>query len=388
VGQRIKILSDSPFAAAAVAGFGGLTFVVARLLVAAHGNVSAFIVVGSEHASPGMLPPGIDIVRGSGYDGQFYYRMALDPGDLARSAFGIRVDTVSRFERIGYPAVAWLIAGGRRSLVPDTLVVTNVLALGALGYGGALLARDSGRHAMLGVTLAGFWGYLWSAGRDLTEITAAAFLILGLYAYRRQRWLLSGVLMLGAALSKEPAAYVVVIIAATRLVGWIAGRRRRPLGAPDVAWGLPLLGFVGWQAVVFAYTDSLPILSSGNANLGPPFAGLVDGLRHYIGALPSTASFIWIGELAVLVVLAVAAGASVRRSSVPIHERLAWVAVVLLAVCAASGIWVGDVGFRSLDSVYLFSWIVLFGTRRRLWPLSGLVGWTWVLVAIELAAFV
>jgi hypothetical protein len=59
-----------------------------------------------------------------------------------------------------------------------------------------------------------------------------------------------------------------------------------------------------------------------------------------------------------------------------------------LAISAANGIWVGDVGFRSLDSVYLFSWLVLLGTPRRLGPLSGLVGVTWVLVAFELVAAV
>jgi hypothetical protein len=42
-----------------------------------------------------------------------------------------------------------------------------------LGLGGALLARDSGRHVLWGLVLPGYWGYLWSLGRDLTEISAA-----------------------------------------------------------------------------------------------------------------------------------------------------------------------------------------------------------------------
>jgi hypothetical protein len=388
VGQRIRTLSDSPMMVALVTGVGGLVFVVARLTVAAHGDVSVFIVVGSTHASPRLVPQGIAIVKGTGYDGQFYYRMALDPADLSRTAFGIRLDSVSRLERIGYPAIAWVLAAGRPSLVPDSLVITNVLALGALGYGGGLLARDSGRHAMWGATLAGFWGYLWSAGRDLTEITAAAFLILGLLAYRRHRWVLAGLLLLAAVLTKETAAYVVVVIAATRLVGWAVRRDRQPLTTTDVAWVLPLLGFAAWQAVVFAATGSTPLLSSGQANLSLPFVGMIDGLRHCIAGLPSTASLIWIGELTLLIALAVAAGVSIRRSSAPVHERLAWVAVVFLAICTAPGIWLGDVGFRSLDDVYLFSWIVLLGTPKRLWPFSGLVGCAWIVVAIELALFV
>ncbi len=380
-------MSDSPPVVGLLAGVVGLVFVIARLLIAAHGNISVFIVIGSEHLSSGTVPSGIAITKGNGYDGQFYYRMALDPGDLARVAFGIRIDTISRFERIGYPAIAWLFAAGRRSLVPDTLVVVNVLALGMLGYGGGLLARESGRRAIWGLTLAGYWGYLWSAGRDLTEITAAALLVLGLFTYRRCKWVLAGALLLGAVLTKETAAYVVVIIALTRLFGWAVGRRRKLLDAADLAWSLPLAGFVGWQAVVFAATGSVPIRSSGHANLGPPLVGVFDGLRHYIGIFPSTASLIWIGELVVLTAIAAAAGLSIRRSTAPVHERWIWLAVVLLAICAAPGIWLGDVGFRSLDDVYVFSWIVLFGTRRRLWPLSGLVACSWLIVAIELVAF-
>ena len=361
---------------------------VGRLVLVAHGNASVFIVAGSAHVDPLTLRRGIVVVDGYGYDGQFYYRMALDPGDFARSAFGIRLDSFSRLERIGYPTVAWLLAAGNPSLVPDTLIVTNVVSLGTVGLGGALLAQDSGRHTMWGLALAGYWGYLWSASRDLTEITAAGFLLLGLWAYRKSRWVLAGVLLLGAVLTKETAAYVVVIIAATRLVGRAAGRDRRPLGTTDVSWLMPLMGFAAWQAVVFATTGSVAIRDSGNANIGPPFTGWLDGIRFYLPSLPSVPSLLWCGELLVLTALAVGAALSIRSTTVPIHERLAWAAVVILAVCAASGIWRGDVGFRSLDDVYLFSWIVLLGTPRRLWPYVGMVSAAWLVVTVELLKFV
>jgi hypothetical protein len=383
-----KQMTDSPAVVAAVASLSGLVFVLGRLVLVAHGNASIFIVAGSAHVDPRVLQRGIFVVDGNGYDGQFYYRMALDPADLARSAFGIRLDSYSRLERIGYPVISWLFAAGHPSLVPDTLIVTNVVSLGAVGLGGALLAQDSGRHALWGLALAGYWGYLWSASRDLTEITAAAFLLLGLWAYRKHRWVLAGVLLLGAVLTKETTAYVVVIIAASRLVGRAIGRDRRTWGTTDVSWLLPLLGFAAWQLVIFAATRSVAIRDSGNANVGPPLTGLVDGIRFYLPALPSVASFLWFGELLVLTLFAVGAAVSIRSTTVPIHERLAWAAVVILAVCAASGIWRGDVGFRSLDDVYLFSWIVLLGTRRRLWPYVGLAGATWLVVAVELLKFV
>ena len=110
--KRWAQLSDSPATVALAAGFAASVFVVGRLLVAAHGDPSVFIVVGSQHVVGSSLPRGVAVMRGSGYDGTFYYRMALDPADLARTAFGIRLDSFSRLERIGYPAIAWLLAGG------------------------------------------------------------------------------------------------------------------------------------------------------------------------------------------------------------------------------------------------------------------------------------
>jgi hypothetical protein len=343
--------------------------------------------VGRRNISRSSLPRGIAVVARGGYDGQFYYGMALDPANFARTAFGIRLDTFSRLERIGYPTIAWLLAGGRRSLVPATPIITNAIALGTLGLGGGLLARDSGRHAMWGLVLAGYWGYLWSTGRDLTEITAVAFLVLGLYFYRKDRPRLGGALMLSAVLSKETAVYVVLVIALTRLVRLMMRSDPRPLGSIDVAWGLPLFPFSSWQFAVFAGTGTLPLTASGQANLGQPFVGLVDGLRHFLSDPLHVSSLLRLGEFAALAILVIAAATSIRSSSAPLHERLAWVAVVLLTICVAPSIWLGEVGFRSLDDVYLFSWIILLGTSRRLWTLAAIAGITWLIVAVQLIRF-
>jgi uncharacterized membrane protein len=115
---------------------------------------------------------------------------------------------------------------------------------------------------------------------------------------------------------------------------------------------------------------------------------MVDGLRQYLPHPLHVASLLWLGEFVVLAMVVIATGLWIRTSSAPLHERLAWVAVVVLTVCIASAIWIGKVGFRSLDDVYLFSWIVLLGTSRRLWPLGAIVGVTWIVVAVQLIRFV
>jgi hypothetical protein len=73
--------------------------VTARLQVAADGDVARFILVSIRWADVDRLPPGIP-VNPRGYDGQFYYRFAIDPADPSTAAHGIRLDTPLRRQRI------------------------------------------------------------------------------------------------------------------------------------------------------------------------------------------------------------------------------------------------------------------------------------------------
>ncbi len=203
-----------------------VVFFVFRLEVFAHGDITRFIDAGSSFVNSAKAPRGLAIVPGSGYDGEFYYRLALDPANLHRTAYGITFDTAFRLQRITYSAIAWLFAGGRQGLIPVSLVVVNILGLGALGWLGGLVAKDSNRPAVYGLLIAGYFGFLFTLGRDLTEICAATFLLAGLVALRRDRPVLAGFLLAAAALSRETALAFAVSVGIVSLVE-IARRRRR-----------------------------------------------------------------------------------------------------------------------------------------------------------------
>ncbi|MHB1582308.1 MAG: hypothetical protein ACYC0E_00965 [Acidimicrobiales bacterium] len=385
--EGLRRLSGRPVAVGVATALAGALFAVLRWAVAAGGNLSRFVVAGSTYVNPRRAPVGLFVGTGNGYDGQFYYRLALDPADMSRRAFGMELDSFARLGRIGYPALSWLLAvGGRPSLVPLALVVANVAGLGALGWAAARVALDSGRHALVGVVVPAYWGYLWSLGRDLTEILAAAALLTGLVALRHRRWIAAAVALSAAVLCKETAAYAVGLVGATQVV--VALRRRRRPEWSELAWLVPLVVFGAWELVVRAEVGRLPLRASGGANLGVPLGGLIDGLRHYAGTLPSASSFLWWGELAVLAVVALGAARTLRHSSAPVHERVIWAGSVVLALCVAHGIWLGDVGFRSLDLVYLSSWLVLLGSSYRLRWLLATSAVAWSVVCVELVLFI
>jgi hypothetical protein len=374
-------------------------FVVLRWLDAAHRKLGEFIVAGSHFASRAHVPRSLPIGEGQGYDGQFYYRLALDPFDVSRTAFGISMDSFSRFERMGYPFLAWVVARGQHGSVPLALVVVNVAACGVVALAGGLLAKSAGRHALWGLVFAGYWGYLWTLGRDLTELTAAAFVLLGVAAFVRHAPVWSGLALLGAVVSKETSVLLVGTLAVAAL--WVRVTQRESESVlsdttssssgvvgrmmprrSDLAFLIPLAGFGAWQLVLWQATGVLPIFKSGGENLGVPFAGLFHGFSHYISLFPSEASALWFGEFGVLMLLAAGAAMSFRRA--PIEYRFLWVVSALLALSAATGVWLGDVGFRSLDDFYLMSWVVLLYRRGPIRPWMVICLGTWLVVFVEL----
>ncbi len=393
----------------AIVGLAAVIVVAGRIVVAGGGNVASFILVGRHFATPGRLPRGVPVFPGFGYDGQFYYRLALDPLNLRPRAYGIHVDSVARFGRISYPALAWLVSGGRTWLVPWSLVSVNVAGLVMLGVLGAVLAGDVGRHAAWGLLLPAYFGFLWSLSRDLTEIVAGGFMVLGLLAVRRGRSVLAGVALSVGLLARETVVLVVVLLAAEPAISAFRHRICRarsstkastgtgastalPLpgrgGTRSIAWILPMGVFVAWQLVVRSKAGSLAVASSGHHNLAVPFAGITDGLRHYLSRLPSSGSLLWTAELLVLVVVVVTAAVSLRTTTAPYYERVVWMGYAIMPLVLARGIWLGDVGFRSLDDLYVMSWVILLSSRVRLGLATLGIGVSWLAVAVELVRFI
>jgi hypothetical protein len=270
-------------------------------------------------------------------------------------------------------------------VIPDALVGVNVAALGAMGWFSALVARESGRRALWGLLIVGYFGFLFSLGRDLTEICEACFLVGALLAWRRRRPVIAGALLAAAVLSLETALVVVGAVSLVALVQIVTGRRRT--GWPDLAWVIPAAAYVAWQLVGWAITGELPLRADAGDNLTYPFIAAVDATGHYVRLLPSSHSLIWLGELVVLVLVACLATASIRGARVPAHEKVAFVFSLVLAVCLTKSIWYGHADFRGFDDVYVLSCLLLLGSDRRLRIVAALVAVAWAVTFVHRILF-
>ena len=364
--------TDRPAVAALIATLAALAFALARWQIWADGSISRFILVGRHWATPAQLPHGMPVTPTYGYDGQFFYRLALNPLNFRPTAYGITMDQSYRYMRIGYPALTWLVSLGQHFLVPVMLVAVNIAAVGALGYLGALFATDGGRHALAGLLFPGYFGLLTSLSRDTAEPLAAACLLAGLLAIRARRPALAAALLAYGALTRETVMVAVAAIAIMRVADIVRGQARP--GRDDLAWTVPAVAFAAWQVVVKAATGSVPLLSDGGRNAGEPFIAPLKALEHNLRHV-NTHQFeqydLWFLQLAILAFFVIAALLSLGSTKAPARERLAFV-LYLVEICVVTpSTWNSiDSDLRSFIEVYLLAVIILLGTPRR-----SLGGW-------------
>ncbi len=353
---------DHPAVAGLIAFFAWLAFVLARWQDWAAGHIALFIMAGHVYSGPAQVPH----VPSKGYDGQFYYRLALDPFNWAKTAYGITMDSNYRYTRIGYPLVAWILSAGQHDLVPAVLVIVNLACIAVVGWLGAKFARESGRHALWGLLFAGYFGLVISIGRDTAEPLADACMLGGLLAYRHSRYVLAAILIAYGVLTNEPILVVAIAIAIVRLYQMYR-RTARP-GLADLAWVLPGAAYVVLQGIEHVVVKGKAGgLADIKQNFALPFKAMIPAIYDDFRQLSWTHLGLYdFNAIEVIVLLAfVVAGLLVLRSTTaPLHERFAFVGFILVEMVLASWQFWGSVfgDGRTYIDAFLLAVIMLLAT--------------------------
>jgi hypothetical protein len=373
-------LLDRRWVAMLVTAAFALTFSAARLHALGDGPAS-FVVAGDRFVRVGAAPAGLPVTHGPGYDGQFFYRLALRPWTHRRTEFGITLDEPAyRQQRIVYPLLAFVVAGGAPPTTAWALLGWNLAAAAALGWLGAALARRRGRHALWGLALAAYPGFVLVIARDLADMLAAALLVAGILALDRQRPALAAAALTLAGLTRESTLIVPLALA----VLWAADaawRRSAVAAMPDrpgvaagaaaqrgrvgaVTFAVPLGVTLVWQLLLWRAWGVAPF-AQGSDRLGLPLAGIWQFARgaFQFGAFPLV---VRLAEFVFVVAAALAAAWSLHRSTALRHEKLAWALGLLVAVLLSRSVWVEDWAFlRAFAEPYLLGTLVLLGRPDR-----------------------
>ncbi len=369
----------SPPSLALVLGMIG--FVGLRWVVAAHREVSRFVVAGTGYANPLQVPKFLYVFpHTDGYDGEFYWRMATSPWHLTTAtSLGVQLSSTYRLNRITYPFLAWLGAGGRASLVSWSLIIVNLLALFVLAQCAITIARRNQRSSWWGLSVLLVPGLVGALSRDLAEIVSVTLLMTGFLAARDRRWWLSGLLLGAGVLTRE--ALLVPVLAFGFVHFWQAVRSRTLRNAEHLTWALPVLLLTAWQLVLHSQLHQFPLLSAGGGNVGVPFVGVLGSVRGWF----AIHTVHHLGELAVIglqllafVALTVIAW---RRRPQRAAEVAAFVAATALVVCETKAGWIWPFDLRYGVDTMVLAWFFLLETpagdgslrRAQVWVLPAVI---------------
>ncbi|MCU1455108.1 MAG: hypothetical protein JWN46_3254 [Acidimicrobiales bacterium] len=381
---RLGRVPDRLWVPAFAAGLLAALF-VGGLLLRSHDDVSRLVHAGPPWTQAAGAPGSLTVLPADkAFDGQFFYRLGVAPWSTEPVVAGVRFDLPSlRNARWGYGALAFVLSGGDRDLVPWALVGLNVAAAAGVGAVAGALARDLGRHAAWGLLLALWPGFAYSLSLDTSELVASLLVLTGLLAARRSRWGAAAVLLAAAAITRDTTVVVPAGLVAAGAWTWWRDRSVERDRGPLVAGGVPLAVFAGWQLLQRSRYGALPLTSSGDNNLAAPLAGLAHQLAH---VLPPSggAEALRLVSMVTLVVLVGAAAVAWRTSATPLHERVAWVPAVLVVVLLNSYLWSGATAFmRASTEAGLLSSLVLLGSRRRWTDLAAVpVVGLWLLTVV------
>lgn len=329
-----------------------------------------FPQAGDYFADASETPANLVVLSDSfGYDGQFYYRIALNPFTRQKTEFGIEIGSPRyRYQRILYPLLAWIFSFGSVPLVIYSLILVNFLALIAIGYAAGYYARLVGRHAILGLAFSFFPGFLYSLSRDLVEITEACLILWGLISLTHKRPFIASTLFSLAILAKETA-----LLAAVSL---IPQKKYRAVAI------LPLAVYGIWQLFLnwwwgYGLAETTP------KNVGLPFIGIVEG--YLIAYEPIRWQIFAIFLAVFLIIIAFA----FRYSSAQKYIKLSWLLYTILLVSLTKNVWIESLAFlRAASLFYLFGTAVLLQTNKRLANIFLIgVPLCWLWLAYDLLTF-
>ena len=368
---------------ALLAGEALAVYVAIRL--AAVGGAGAFPGAGNVYVGPGH-PSELKVLSNKGYDGQFVYRLALEPFTTHLTGHGITFDSPAyRQQRIMTALLARVVSYCPGISTAVALIIVNSAALIVAIVAGMAIADGFGSGRGLGVLLALPAGVVAGFVADLTEPVAWAGVLVAVLAARRRRWLAASAALGVAMLARETTAivsfgYLVEAVVVLRRDRSRAELQRLWLLAPaavELAWQvwlwhvwgrLPVLTGLRSVGVRETFTSSSQAAGEQFSN-HLPFVGIWQTFLD--GLVTGDTSDVLLGisylvERIALLGLIVAAGwALSRRHARPgIAIGVAWCTAAAIALTLTS--WKDDIQFlRAAVEAWGLSVLVLMPVSER-----------------------
>ncbi len=340
-----------------------LLFVISRLWYFDF-NPTAFIVAGDRVADKDILPESFLVLESSyGYDGQFYYAIAVSPARPDQEDTGIRGVNAYRHQRILYPLIVWLFSLGKKGWVPYSMIAVNLAAVCWIAWLAGRLCQTMQKNALWGLLISLYPGYLLSLSRNLAEITAGAFILAALWLITRRRNIWAAIALSFGILARETA--LVVAVSAILASGGAYLRNPRKSDFRWMVLFMPILVYGLWQAVLWRYWGS-PAFAKAGGLIGAPLEGLLSSLASAM-RLKHISDFAVCCDLAFIVFFTTTALLCSRRTTAPLLYRISLTFYGAMVFVLSDKVWIENLGyFRASSELFLFGFLILIAAPSRI----------------------
>ena len=227
-------------------------------------NISCFIHFGEESSIlvKELIPPDFVIMKDtSGYDGQAYYYIGADPfikTGLYKIGF--------RYQRYLYPFLAHILAFGRKTLLPYSLLIINILAIliGTLFL--SFLLKKRGISVWYSLIFALGIGNIMALQYDLTSPLCICLILGGICFYEAKKIGSTAIFFSLALLTRETAGLIILVF----LMYEFFEKRYKN----SFVIILSFVPFILLQFFLYQRLGEIPLLGS-SGHLSLPFAGII-----------------------------------------------------------------------------------------------------------------
>ncbi len=355
-------------------------------------NPTYFICAGKVFCDKKTTPQDLVIETEYGYDGQFYYRLSLNPFTSKLKEYGISIDAPAyRQQRIMYPLLVWMLSlFGRENLVAWVMILVNYFGIIFIIAVLFKLAEFFNFSYLELIAFGLYPGFLLTLSRNLTEIVAVGFGLTSLLYFLKNKKLLFCIFSIMAVLAKETSLFMFICILLVSLFYY-----KQKVNKIFFLL-LPIIIYIIWQIFLYytwkgSYTQhyfSFPFIQ-GKQNFGLPFSGLFSYIKS------GFYEPVYYKKIAILIVtilnfiLCISVLYNLGKFD-NLYIKIIWIVYCLVLFFTTDKIWADIFNiFRTVPEFFLVSFIILASTRSKIRIFAYVISISlWLTIFIDRVTFI
>lgn len=329
-------------------------------------NLSSFIWFGDHFLENKNLVSSPIKLSPRGYDGQFFYRLSLDPFTDKASDYGVKIDIPPyRQQRIFYPLLIWTLSLANPEFTVFILILINYIAICGIAFIGAKILQKQNLASIAAISFAFYPGLVISLSRSLCEPVAIFLLLLSLYFLIKNSYLLATLFLMLAVLTRETT----LLVAVGSGIYWFFTKIKKYKNQknlkvfPSYYFYTPFLLFATWQYYLYSKWGVFPIFA-GKGIISVPFQGILTSFISFF-SFTDPSQPIYLIEMSWIIILAGYCVYNLSTTNVMLNSI--WILYGLLSLTFSVSIWSNHPSFyrATIEFNLIGNALILFSKGRH-----------------------